>query len=481
MSDPMTNVEIEDVLSSIRRLVSEDLRGPDRSPEGIQGVEQGAVLQSIGIKRPAAAAQAKLVLTPALRVAPVPDEPTANPKPDEARGDLWAADAMADAAMAPTAEAVVDLEDAGSLDAQLPDATGVPGARASGEWRGTLYGAALAAAARGDDGADDPEDSTDPATLEATIAELEAAVAGIDDGFEPDGVDADSNYAGAAMDFGDEALNDASLTATRRHMQVEPDIRAEVAADTGSAGSPVPADGPPVAVDAMVPAPADEEIAELYVIGGYEAGPDETVGDGSDDEREPDDKALAMPVSGFAMDLRTADAAEAGDTADGSGRPGGLRRLTLAIPADGADAVADTEKAAGTIFGGAADPIRSPRIIRPAEFAHDRAAEGMVFTTAAPDDDKDGEGLFRHGAAAANLRPVTVARPEAGPATAGDAEADVFDAADDIVIDADALRDLVAEIIREELQGALGERITRNVRKLVRREIARALETRDLE
>ncbi|MCC6305587.1 MAG: hypothetical protein IT545_10385 [Rhodobacteraceae bacterium] len=47
--------------------------------------------------------------------------------------------------------------------------------------------------------------------------------------------------------------------------------------------------------------------------------------------------------------------------------------------------------------------------------------------------------------------------------------------------DADALRDLVAEIVREELQGALGERITRNVRKLVRAEIARALAGRQFD
>lgn len=45
----------------------------------------------------------------------------------------------------------------------------------------------------------------------------------------------------------------------------------------------------------------------------------------------------------------------------------------------------------------------------------------------------------------------------------------------DTVIDEEALRDLVAELVREELQGPLGERITRNVRKLVRAEIARAL------
>ena len=42
-------------------------------------------------------------------------------------------------------------------------------------------------------------------------------------------------------------------------------------------------------------------------------------------------------------------------------------------------------------------------------------------------------------------------------------------------LDEEALQTLVAEIIRQELQGALGERITRNVRKLVRREIHRVL------
>lgn len=52
---------------------------------------------------------------------------------------------------------------------------------------------------------------------------------------------------------------------------------------------------------------------------------------------------------------------------------------------------------------------------------------------------------------------------------------------DEDVLDEDALRDLVSDIVREELQGALGERITRNVRKLVRREIHRALAAQELE
>lgn len=48
-------------------------------------------------------------------------------------------------------------------------------------------------------------------------------------------------------------------------------------------------------------------------------------------------------------------------------------------------------------------------------------------------------------------------------------------------IDEEMLRDIVREIIREELAGTLGERITRNVRKLVRVEINRALTAREFE
>ncbi|MFK7745497.1 MAG: hypothetical protein AB8B47_10615 [Roseobacter sp.] len=49
------------------------------------------------------------------------------------------------------------------------------------------------------------------------------------------------------------------------------------------------------------------------------------------------------------------------------------------------------------------------------------------------------------------------------------------------IMDESALRDLVSEIVRSELQGDLGERITRNVRKLVRREIQRALTAQSLD
>lgn len=48
-------------------------------------------------------------------------------------------------------------------------------------------------------------------------------------------------------------------------------------------------------------------------------------------------------------------------------------------------------------------------------------------------------------------------------------------------VDEAVVREMVANIVRQELQGVLGERITRNVRKLVRREIHRVLSNEDYE
>lgn len=81
--------------------------------------------------------------------------------------------------------------------------------------------------------------------------------------------------------------------------------------------------------------------------------------------------------------------------------------------------------------------------------------------------DGTGTPLSEGGAEPASISAETVSPPE----LSDDAQ----------VIDEDTLRLLVAEIVRSELQGALGERITRNVRKLVRREIHRALIAQKLE
>ena len=44
------------------------------------------------------------------------------------------------------------------------------------------------------------------------------------------------------------------------------------------------------------------------------------------------------------------------------------------------------------------------------------------------------------------------------------------------ILDEDSLRAVINAIVREELQGELGERINRNLRKLVRQEIGQILE-----
>ncbi len=64
---------------------------------------------------------------------------------------------------------------------------------------------------------------------------------------------------------------------------------------------------------------------------------------------------------------------------------------------------------------------------------------------------------------------------------AEEADRDGLFALDETIMDEEMLRELVADIVRQELQGALGERITRNVRKLVRREIHRALTAQEFE
>ncbi|WP_226621027.1 hypothetical protein [Alloyangia pacifica] len=58
-------------------------------------------------------------------------------------------------------------------------------------------------------------------------------------------------------------------------------------------------------------------------------------------------------------------------------------------------------------------------------------------------------------------------------------EAPAPDAALPAGLDEDRLRALITEVVREELQGALGERATRNVRKMVRRELQRLLASDD--
>jgi hypothetical protein len=359
MSNPVSNAEVEDVLSSIRRLVSEDRRPLQTS-------------QTAAPAAPVTASNGRLVLTPALRVAEPPaerpapaDRPRAavpplllddvlpqEPATQDAAGlhadpdakvdadgsggqsefeaehtlaaDLhgWEEDeAEADAAAAADAEAYRDdrtetVADAPAREAAEPPR---PGAQETGEARTSELGAKIAA--------------------------LETAINRIPERWEPD-VPGSDEYSGTeqpAMAWEDDVDHDA----------------------TGARLSPEP-----------------------------EPEPEPEMGEGTAPEEDEEPEA---PQGTFFT-----------------------RHSAAASRTQGAPA---TEEAAafGRVVGAAPRPQ-------------------------AQDDD---EGLAYGG--------------------------------EDQLIDEEALRDLVSEIVRAELQGALGERITRNVRKLVRREIHRALTAQELE
>lgn len=141
------------------------------------------------------------------------------------------------------------------------------------------------------------------------------------------------------------------------------------------------------------------------------------------------------------------------------------------------------------------------RLVRPPPQVADRAPPIEAFPDAAAADDV-GESVteaeivdaaptgglhFAWQARRAGLGDDDVGEPEAEqPLPEADVRQGTDDAPDDTPeapmpdIDADALAELVRDILRDELQGALGLRMTRNIRKLVRAEVARILATKDL-
>lgn len=90
------------------------------------------------------------------------------------------------------------------------------------------------------------------------------------------------------------------------------------------------------------------------------------------------------------------------------------------------------------------------------------------------ESDLEAEELF------ADPVPELEAEPAPEPELEQKAETLVATEVQENGLDEEAIRALVLDIVHEELSGELGERITRNVRKLVRREINRVLASRDM-
>ncbi len=118
-----------------------------------------------------------------------------------------------------------------------------------------------------------------------------------------------------------------------------------------------------------------------------------------------------------------------------------------------------------------------------AEVIHYSAATMILEAEEIPDDADDGadatgtNGESRSDMAAGG----TGAEAKASARAAAETEDAADEQQDEIVIDEDALRELVSQLVRSELKGRIGQRITRNIRRMVRREIKMALSVRDME
>lgn len=471
MPDPMTNLEIQDVLSSIRRLVSEDNRHRAERERAREAGETAV---------PAPAGTGKLVLTEALRV-PGTDDAQAGTGVAETGGeDAGGAEADgAGAAGVPAAEAApagAEAETAGEGEALDQTVTG-GGRFAAGE---TVPALAETETAGGDtwEAAEDiaegtAEDIAEAGSLEDTIAELEAAVAGIGGEFEPDGsevararaVDAELEEA-----FEDGFAVDLAAEEEEARALAQPVTSGAVDPVGGEDAAPGPEAEEAAATDPLVTAEPVEEAPAEDVTPAEEAGAAEEA-----TEEAAEAEAGAMPE-----DRPAADAAAPGEDAGAEGFPAFAHS---AAAWRGATAAASSE----TMWPGTMLPdAMLPEAPRPAGLRR--------LTLTAADAVTEGPAPWDRGDAPP-AAPEPAHLPEEAPglapaladeipgSAAGEAEEDgsIFGPGEDGLIDMEMLRDIVAEIIREELQGPLGERITRNVRMLVRREINRALEARGLE
>lgn len=384
MSDPATNSEIEDVLSSIRRLVSGETR-----------------------KAPALAVEAekdKLVLTPALRVEPKQE---ARPVADEPVAE-------------DTAEVPLTLMDPIEEPAQVETPAGDSAFAGRSE-------------------------------LEAKIAELEALISGQSSDWEPD-------------------EGDEQATALPLRADEEPDVAegdddgAEEAQDWQSEETAAWADP---AEDVQVEEPEADEQAEADESFSAEQfwSEDDGAADPQEDHTAEDDEDY---------DAAEDVAAEGDETVD--------EWSVEEDQSDDAEAWTTEEDAVEDADEWAAEESVDDHQFDAEDSAPVEEAASAISLVKAVVQNADPEPEEMDES---RDEPVATTQTEhhddAGEEFEDDVFADHLFADDDSpILDEEMLREMVAEIVRQELQGALGERVTRNVRKLVRREIHRALASLDL-
>jgi hypothetical protein len=423
MSKAVTQEEVEDVLSSIRRLVSADKRPlaglrmsdpvhPDPAEQepvrdvpqdGVEGEDKETETETDAVAT--SPQMGALVLTPALRVA---QDPQAEPPLDlgQVARQTWTPEAED----APAQDATAEGETAD--EATVEEARAYDGPM-------VLFPAAQDSVAPQDrDAAMEALDALVHETLQAAPTESAEGHVDPEDG-----------------DYGDAAFWDDEGGLA------EPDY-----ADTGAIHDEIMQSGDDMievvdAEDLHVPA-EDQSPEDASVEDAFDQERDGAISEDVVAERAGPANLAHVPLTAKIAALEAAvDKLAAGWEPDG-GEEDGMPAAPMSAMAWEDDVELDAKGAPFVAAGGASDEVLEAEEVPLEDEVLDASASAQ-------------EGAASSGAGAFG--------------------------ADDQLMDEEALRDLVSEIVRAELQGALGERITRNVRKLVRREIHRALTAQEME
>ena len=405
MSDRVTNVEIEDVLTSIRKLVADGEWIRQRAAEA--NAAKGA--EELSSAAEAVDDAGKFVLTPALRVI-------------ESRAEVRG-----------KSESLLRFRRAAEPEVMDNEVLWTPVAPEAEEETSTdpetiSY---ILEMFDGEEDADEELTETDEAepsgyqSLGAAIAELEAAVGSDSEDWEPDGSET--------------VLNDFTTPLRAVGGMEMPDI---VDDEDGI-------DDPQPEISGEIEGGAEEDESSMEMLSS---------------EAPLDLAFFARPRERFVEEKLEEALAETGDDEGEEGALSFMHNQAGVLEEETApEEAADEEDDALDAL--AEEPEAAFEDLAPGEAGEDDAteiAEAMI--------DQISEAIA--GTAAV------------GAANAIGDELDEELAAylsEETALDEDMLRDLITQVVRSELEGELGERMTRNIRKLVRREVFSILESREAE
>lgn len=479
MTDAAKHDDIEDVLSSIRRLVADGRAAEvqDADQENETKTEDYVRLEN---------GHERLVLTQALRVADPEDPYQSIRTPNDPT------DQPSDEAVAPEAET------------GLSDANEVPDLTSTEDGESALAIEEEASSATGDAG---PENEDD-AHLETDVTESEVASSIVVDETDPlaELTEADGPEEDAVEDHFD-GISMGGFGTTAQVVQLRM-VRSDEAQDDDVLSHAEP----PMAKDADQEVPADVDETDEFAdaeTADHQAEPYTTISQHEHPaydaqafaqhdafENEPtqtetehaahsEDAAVGIEQDRAApSDLNVAD-----DLQDHSFEAPGLENTELEVEEaaqDGRDFESET---------GDADWPQVDSTAAALSVAAARQARGETALENAPIGPETAAPFFASGSNRSRPSRISLAEPTMAPDARPEAlqqsesdlapascsiAADSFDESSEDaqmegVIDEDVLREIIREVVREELQGALGQRITRNVRKMVRREIRLAL------